>query len=65
YSLYLTGINGERTVVLKNPIVKDFSDPFYINIELVLSISSIFLILGLIGIFFYVRFLRRSPNKTT
>ena len=63
YSIYLTGINDERMLILKNPILGDFSDPFYINLELIISASSIFCIWGLIGIFFYIRFLRRSPKK--
>lgn len=64
FSIYLIGVNDGRFFILKNPILgAAILDPFYFNIELIIYTSSIFCIWGLIGIFFYVRFLRRSPKK--
>ena len=60
FSIYLTGNSDIRALILKNPIFGEFSNPFYINIDVVISLLFIFSVWGMIGIFFYIRFLRRS-----
>jgi hypothetical protein len=63
FSVYLTGQNAGKMMILKNPILSPILDPFYINIELTIILSSIFSIWGLAGIFFYVYVMRNSPKK--
>ena len=66
FSIYLTGNNDEKTLTLKNPNLGNFSEDIFHNIDIgiIISTTVIFCIGGLIGIFFYIRFSRRSSNKT-
>jgi len=63
-SIYLTGNRDKRALVLKNPVFGEFSNPPYINpyitINLIITLASIFGILGMVGVYFYIRFRKRS-----
>lgn len=59
-SIYLTGVRDKRALVLKNPIFGEFSNPPYIDINLIITLISIFGISGMVGIYFYIRFRKRS-----
>jgi hypothetical protein len=64
FSVYITGYNGYNMVIMKNPGFNTIMDPNY-SLGLVIIISSALCIsaLLLVGTFFCIRFLRRSPKK--
>lgn len=59
-SVYLTGDRDKRALILKNPVFGEFSNPPYININLIITLTSIFGISGMVGVYFYIRFRKRS-----
>ena len=60
FSIYLTGRNNGKMVIFKNPSLSTILDPpNIINIEYIIALSSIFSIWILIGIFLYVRMIRK------
>jgi len=59
-SIYLTGSSDKRALILKNPVFGEFSNPSYININIIITLTTIFCICGIIGIYFFIRFRRRS-----
>lgn len=60
FSMYLTGTIDKRTFILKNPILGEFTNPTYININMIITLTTIFCVCGIIGIYFYIRFKERS-----
>lgn len=59
FSIYLTGSIDKKTLILKNPILGEFSNPSYININMVITLTTILSVCGIIGIYFYIRFKKR------
>lgn len=63
FSIYLTGGSNKRFLILKNPVLGEFSNPSSINVidnNMVLTLTTIFSVCGIIGIYFYIRFRRKS-----
>ena len=55
------GIYNQRALILKNPVLGEFSNPSIpIDIPYIISISSIVFVCGMAGIYFIIHFRRRS-----
>jgi hypothetical protein len=65
-NIYITGSTGvgflnKRALILKNPVLGEFSNPpIPINISYIISISSFVFVCGMAGIYFVIHFRRRS-----
>ena len=60
FSIYITGRNDGKMVIFKNPSLSTiFDPPNTISIEFFIALSSIYSIWILIGIFFYVKMIRK------
>ncbi|MFX1570048.1 MAG: hypothetical protein ACFFCV_16960 [Promethearchaeota archaeon] len=64
-NIYVTGLTGiglynKRALIIKNPVLGEFSDPpTPIDIPYIISISSIVFVCGVAGIYFIIQFRRR------
>lgn len=65
-NIYITGLSGIgpyncRAIILKNPVLGEFSNPPQpLNIGLILTTTSIIFVCGMVGIYFYIQYKRRS-----
>jgi len=59
-SIYLTGRINNKALVLKNPILGEFSNPPFIDTNMIIALAVVISVCGTIGIYFFIRFRRRS-----